>query len=55
MERLRNLVMRGMKPKNAVEIMLQEVALECRRNPQTMEKAGADGDEFLRRIREGRI
>jgi len=54
-ERLRNLVMRGMKPKDAVEIMLQEVALECRRNPQTMEKAGADGDEFLRRIREGRI
>jgi hypothetical protein len=30
-ERLRNLVMRGMKPKDAVEIMLQEVALECRR------------------------
>ena len=50
-ERLRNLVMRGMKPKDAVEIMLQEVALECRRNPQTIEKA----DEFLRRIREGRI
>src|SRR5439155_24679828 len=55
MERLRNLVMRGMKPKDAVEIMLQEVALECRRNPQIMEKARADADEFLRRIREGRI
>ena len=54
-ERLRNLVMRGMKPKDAVEIMLQEIALECRRNPQMMEKARADADEFLRRIREGRI
>ena len=47
--------MRGMKPKDAVEIMLQEIALECRRNPQMMEKARADADEFLRRIREGRI
>src|SRR2546428_6457917 len=27
---LRNLVIHGMKPKDAVEIMLQEVAFECR-------------------------
>ena len=55
MDRLRELVMRGMKPKDAVEIMLQEVALECRGHSQTMKKARADADEFLRRIRDGRI
>jgi len=54
-ERLRMLVMRGIKPKDAVEIMLQEVALECGENPKAMEKARAEADEFLRRIREGRI
>jgi hypothetical protein len=55
MERLRNLVMSGMKPKDAVEIILQEVAFECSGHPQTMQKARADADEFLRRIREGHI
>ena len=50
MERLRNLVIHGMKPKDAVEIMLQEVAFECRGHPQTMKKAGADAEEFLRQI-----
>jgi hypothetical protein len=54
-ERLRKLVMRGLKPKDAVEIMLQEVALERGKNPRAMEQARADADEFLRRIREGRI
>jgi hypothetical protein len=54
-ERLRKLVMRGLKPKDAVEIMLQEVALERGNNPKAMEKARVDADEFLRRIREGRI
>ena len=54
-ERLRKLVMRGLKPKDAVEIMLQEIALERGKNPKAMENARADADEFLRRIREGRI
>jgi len=54
-ERLGKLVRRGMKPKDAVDIMLQEVALGSGRNPGVMEKARADADEFLRRIREGRI
>jgi hypothetical protein len=47
--------MRGLKPKDAVEILLQEVALERGNNPKAMEKARADADEFLRRIREDRI
>ena len=55
MERLRNLVIHGMKPKDAVEIMLQEVAFECRGHPQTIKKARADAEEFLRQIREGHI
>ena len=54
-ERLRVLVKRGLKPKDAVEILLQEVALERSNNPRAMEKARADADEFLRRIREDRI
>jgi len=54
-ERLRNLVTHGMKPKDAIEIMLQEVTFECRGNSQTIRKARADADEFLRRIREGHI
>jgi len=54
-ERLRNLVIHGMKPKDAVEIMLQEVAFECRGHPQTIKKARADAEEFLRRIREDRF
>jgi hypothetical protein len=53
--RLRMLVMRGIKPKDAVEIMFEEVALERGKNPKAMEKARADAEEFLRRIREGHI
>ena len=49
------LVMRGIKPKDAVEIMFEEVALERGKNPKAMEKARADAEEFLRRIREGHI
>jgi hypothetical protein len=49
------LIMRGIKPKDAVEIMFEEVVLERGKNPKAMEKARADADEFLRRIREGRI
>ena len=41
-ERLRKLIKRGLKPKDAVAIMLQEVALECGKNPKPMEKARAD-------------
>ena len=55
MQRLRNLVMRGMKPKDAVEIVLREVAFESSGDPQTMRKARADADEFLRGIRHGDI
>lgn len=37
-ERLRKLVMRGLKPKDAVEIMLQEVVLERGKNQEQLKK-----------------
>ncbi len=55
MERMRELVMRGFKPKDAAELVLQEVMLEHRNNPEVLKQARADADEFLRRIQEGRL
>src|SRR5437773_10899103 len=40
-ERLRNIDIYGMKHKNTVEIMLQEVAFECRGHRPTIEKSRA--------------
>ena len=54
-ESARELVKRGFKPKDAVDIILAEIKLESRADPNTLEKARADADEFLRRIREGLI
>lgn len=54
-ERARNLVQRGFKPKDAVELVLQEIALEYRNQPQKIEQARADGEEFLRRVKQGLI
>ena len=54
-DRVRELVARGYKPKDAVELVLQEVSLEHRHDPRVMERAQADADEFLRRLREGTI
>jgi hypothetical protein len=51
--RMKKLVEQGFKPKDAVEILLQEVALETRGDSKLMEQARADGEDFLRRVREG--
>lgn len=51
--RLRKLVEQGFKPKDAVEILLQEVSFETRGDDKTMQRARADGEDFLRRVREG--
>jgi hypothetical protein len=51
--RLRKLVEQGFKPKDAVEILLQEVAFETRGDAKAAERARADGEDFLRRVREG--
>jgi hypothetical protein len=53
--RIRKLCAQGFKPKDAVELLLQEVALEYRNQPKVLQQARADGDDFLRRVREGLI
>jgi uncharacterized protein YoaH (UPF0181 family) len=52
-ERIRKLVAQGFKPKDAVEILLQEVELEHQNEPKVLEQARQDGEDFLRRIRVG--
>jgi len=54
-ERARKLIMRGFKPKDAVELTLQEIMLEHRDEPRTIERARADAEDFLRRVRQGLI
>ena len=53
--RIRKLVSQGFKPKDAVELFLQEVGLEFRNEPKTLARAKAEGEDFLRRVRAGLI
>ena len=53
--RIRKLVTQGFKPKDAVELFLQEIALEYRNQPKVLAQARADGEDFLRRVRAGLI
>ncbi len=53
--RMRKLVAQGFKPKDAVELVLQEVTLEYRNQPKVVEQARGEGEDFLRRVREGLI
>lgn len=53
--RVRKLVAQGFKPKDAVEILLQQVMLEHHNEPKILEQARSDADDFLRRVREGLI
>jgi len=52
-DRIRKLVSQGFKPKDAVDILLQEVELEHHNEPEVLEQARRDGEDFLRRIRVG--
>ena len=52
-ERIRKLVSQGFKPKDAVEILVQEVELEHNGDPKMLEQARREGEDFLRRIRVG--
>jgi hypothetical protein len=54
-ERARVLIKRRYKPKVAVELVLHEMAIEQGNNPRTMEKARADAEDFLLRVRKGLI
>ncbi len=53
--RTRRLVMRGFKPKDAVDVTLQEIRLECRNNPSAIKRAEEDADNFLLRVKQGFI
>jgi hypothetical protein len=53
--RARKLVTRGFKPKDAVEITLQELRFENRNNPAAIKKAQEDAEDFLRHVRDGLI
>ncbi|HZP61899.1 MAG TPA: hypothetical protein VFB28_00680 [Terriglobales bacterium] len=52
-ERIRKLVSQGFKPKDAVDILLQEVELENQNEHAVLDQARREGQDFLRRIREG--
>ena len=54
-KRVMKLLKVGYKPKDAVEIAIDEVALEHRNDPQVMARARVDAQDFLRRVREGKI
>ncbi|MGA2920212.1 MAG: hypothetical protein ABSE28_03845 [Candidatus Sulfotelmatobacter sp.] len=54
-DRARMLILRGYKPKDAVELVLQEMAIEWGSHSETMEKVRAAAEEFLSRIRLGLI
>ncbi len=53
--RIRKLVSQGFKPKDAVDLFLQEISLECRNDPKTLGQAKTAGEDFLRRWRAGLI
>ena len=54
-ERARKLVTRGFKPKDAADITFQEIVFECRNDPRAVERAKADAEDFLRRVKHGLI
>jgi hypothetical protein len=56
-ERARMLIKRGYKPKVAVELVLHEILHESGHgnDPRIMERARADAEEFLLRVRRGLI
>lgn len=54
-ERARMLIRSGYRPKVAVELVMEEIALEHRNDLRIMEKARRDAEDFLLKIRKGLI
>jgi len=54
-DRARKLLKQGYTPKVAVELVLHEMEFEQGNNSSAMEKARADAEDFLRRVRQGLI
>lgn len=55
MERIRRLIKIGYKPSDAVALALEELSLEHRGDIELMERARCEGQDFLRKVREGLI
>jgi hypothetical protein len=53
--RIRKLVHKGFKPKDAVELILQEVAIENPGQSKILDQARQEGEDLLRRLRAGLI
>jgi hypothetical protein len=54
-ERARTLIRTGYRPNVAVELVMQEIALEHRNDPGVMERARLEAEDFLLKIRKGLI
>lgn len=54
-DRARKLIKFGYKPKDAVELVTQEIVLEHRDDRAAIERARVDAEEFLSKIRKGLI
>ena len=54
-DRASKLIRAGYKPKDAVDIVTQEILLETRGDARTKEQVRIDGEEFLLRVRKGLI
>ena len=54
-QRARVLIKKGYTPKVAVELVLQETEVEHGNDPRIMERARADAEDFLERVRKGLI
>jgi hypothetical protein len=53
--RIKKMVAHGYKPKDAVELFLQEVQFEYRNQPKVLAQAQLEAEDFLRRLRAGLI
>jgi len=51
-ERARRLISHGLKPKDAVEIALQEIMLEYRNDPARVSQARIEAEGFLRSMKD---
>jgi hypothetical protein len=54
-DRARKFIAHGYKPKDAVQLVLDEIMLEHRNQPSVIEKARVDAETFLRDLRQGKI
>jgi len=52
---MREFVSRGYKPKDAADLVVQDAMLEFRNEPATVQRARKEAEEFIRRVREGKI